>query len=396
MQQTYAFATLLVGVLWADTGNSQSASDCNSSSNAELTRCLGRLLNGVKIPQETHFCESFEPVHIEQRVGDTILPAGTELARQHDEPTACFRVRNDIDIDGIRYKKQTNLLLDSNGWVMGGTIATSQTINTVTLPAGSSFLLRGQEENTSQHPYAYSSLKAVSYGAPTRIHGVLFPKDTTVWFTLDGVMDHVTPSRTTIINGIPFCGGSVRAKVYLALLYDMPGTDTYEIDCDISFYPNGRIRNGTLAYTTTIQRVALPSGTSLWFYENGKLEDASFPGQFASYQGNPIYHQSAGSWAFVKPPAPLSFYENGHVTSIRPLRRAFLNGILYESGADVKFYPNGRVESGTLGANRMIDGHQLKRGDEVTFDERGHLVSWCRYTCHDNICENRTCHDMNE
>src|SRR3989344_6977187 len=158
MQQTYAFVTLIMGVLWADTGNSQSASDCNSSSNAEFTRCLGRLLNGVKTPPETHFCESFEPVHIEQRVGDTILPAGTELARQHDEPTACFRVRNDIDIDGIRYKKQTNLLLDFNGWGSCGTIATAQTINTVTLPAGSSFLLRGQEENTSQHPYAYSSL----------------------------------------------------------------------------------------------------------------------------------------------------------------------------------------------------------------------------------------------
>jgi len=166
----------------------------------------------------------------------------------------------------------------------------------------------------------------------------------------------------------------------------------------LHFYRNGKVKSGTLARNSTIDGITLKQGTEVSFHDNGRLfvgilGVASKVGQADLKAGTHVVFNKEGqfagySWRLTKDTEKqkivfrsgrvLHFYPDGRVQRGTLVEDTTIDGIRFTpKGAEITFHPNGRVAGGRLAADTVISGIEYKTTKYSTMDfyEDGQVAS---------------------
>lgn len=242
-----------------------------------------------------------------------------------------------IEIEGIRCliidDKNVNRIHEQ---VMGGILAEPVTI-------------RGIKFAPQKHVSRYSSGKLQSgyLAEKTYINGYYFAAKSNVRFFENGFVQTGTLTGTTKIGDIKYKADSEielneQGKVVSGVLdEDTPITDYTRASIPLYYagghrisFQAGRVTAGTLAHRLFAWGIGLPRFTEVMFYPSGCLANIRNENTKESFEKY---------------------------------------GVKYKFDSGVSFYESGRVRSGTVAENTVIDGKTISRGTVITLDEIGHL-----------------------
>ncbi len=143
----------------------------------------------------------------------------------------------------------------------------------------------------------------------------------------------------------------------------------------VEYYQNGEVTSCTLGREDTLSGQPLPAGTVVHLTPEGYL-DWCFLQQNTEIQGHLCRGQGHGFMT--------GFYPNGQLKTAWLAQDEIIQGIpcakfrfmsfLFGGGDKTVFDENGRLRFCTLSENFTIEGHKLRKGDEVRFDKEGQLV----------------------
>jgi hypothetical protein len=143
----------------------------------------------------------------------------------------------------------------------------------------------------------------------------------------------------------------------------------------VEYYQDGKITSCTLAREDTLSGQPLAAGTVVHLTPEGYL-DWCFLQQNTLIQG----HLCSGSG----PNFMTCFHPNGQLKTAWLARDEIIQGIpcakyrfmssLFGGGDRTVFDENGQLRFCTLSENSTIEGHRLKKGDEVRFDGEGKYI----------------------
>ncbi len=114
----------------------------------------------------------------------------------------------------------------------------------------------------------------------------------------------------------------------------------------IWLHENGRVKEGRLARGATVQGIRLESEDELTFYDSGDLESVN-----AGDEGITVQN--------IRYVGVVRFYENGRVSSGTLAKDTLIQGVRFETGTQVFFKSNGRLD-GVEGVDVTIKGIKFR------------------------------------
>jgi hypothetical protein len=141
-------------------------------------------------------------------------------------------------------------------------------------------------------------------------------------------------------------------------------------EASVKYHPNGQLRSCILARDDTLSGQPFPEGTRLAFTESGDLWRC-YLSKDTEIQGHLCRGEADGFRTL--------FYSVSKPKRIWLARDEIIDNVPcaryhYFSRNDVTFHENGRLQSCKLSDDFTIGEKTLKKGDDVTFDEKGNLA----------------------
>jgi hypothetical protein len=139
----------------------------------------------------------------------------------------------------------------------------------------------------------------------------------------------------------------------------------------VHFHATGALRRFTSTEPIPLGRDTIPPGTWVTLDPNGALIRCNFPadtiiqGQLCRGTGGP---KGTGT----------SFHSDGTLESFFPPADTSIQGVKCAGGMldqMVGLHENGKLREAVLGENSVLDGHRCRKGDRVTWDQAGRVVS---------------------
>jgi len=144
----------------------------------------------------------------------------------------------------------------------------------------------------------------------------------------------------------------------------------------VEYYQDGKLTCCTLAREDTLSGQPLPAGTVVHFTPDGYM-DWCFLQQNTEIQGHLCRGEGHGFMT--------GFHPNGQLKNAWLARDEAIQGIpcakyrfmsvLFGGGENTTFYDDGRLRYTTLAEDITLDGHKLKKGEEIRFSKDGRLVT---------------------
>ena len=261
--------------------------------------------------------------------------AGTEIQLFRSGRVHSAILAQDKDVNGLTFKEGTALVFDdtSHGRIREGTLAAGKSICGVTFPAGTVVHLGLNGEPCgavlaaplsvrgilipagSEVQFSDGFVKSVKLADNVPVRGVVYKKDTYLWFYANGQIEQGTLAADYQPSG------------------DYPAGVKFKAGTEISFHPNGRICFGTLTDDANVQvgEAKLKGGTVIQFHHEGGV--------------------LSGTLA-----------DDAQVS----VKQGELMG-----GTEVDFTVDGRIYWGTSNGISTADNDYICPGEQVQFDENG-------------------------
>ena len=207
-------------------------------------------------------------------------------------------LREDVIVDGIEFAKNRYLKFGTGGKPYIGTLAKPQAIEGIPMEASEvefdvttgklvAGMLAQNWKDTNGIEYLAgesihrSSKGFIDYGriaSEYRNAGIAYPARSLFYFTPEGVLENVYPSKCILINGVLISSNYVMNLFPNgAVNFATPETDTtidgvcYAGYNSVYFYESGRFKGGTLVSNTTIQGISIACDEMVYYTESGKL-----------------------------------------------------------------------------------------------------------------------------
>ncbi len=143
----------------------------------------------------------------------------------------------------------------------------------------------------------------------------------------------------------------------------------------VEYYQDGKLTCCTLAYEDTLSGQPLPAGTVVHFSPEGHF-DWCFLQQNIVIQDHLCLGSGHGFMTGFHPNGQLetAWLAQDEIIQGIPCAKYRFMSVLFGGGERTLFDENGRLRYCTLSANITIESQNLKKGEEVRFDQDGKLV----------------------
>ena len=205
------------------------------------------------------------------------------------------------------------------------------------------------------------------------VQGIRFHDGTMLKFSKSGRIEIAALSRDTTIGAITF-KSSTTVNFYDSGIpshgYVSGGKGPYAVPMKngglIMFYESGKIRSFEISGPYLINGIQLDDGASILLDSIGKLTGFSGCGttiENLDIQGIPV---SSGS--------SVCFFENGRLKSMSIPENRKLQGIHFQAGTVIELYQSGKIMEGVIAQPLSAGEATINAGSRVLFDEKGNAV----------------------
>lgn len=307
------------------------------------------------------------------------FPAGTEVQvlNKGNTPTGVVVLKQKFRVDGYWLQPGTRLTVGSN--VDRATHSLSfgsepgQRINGIRLPAGSFVEIDAQGRLSSINEYGggLSDEKAT-----IRVRGLTFLGSDGIVFYPNGRVKSGTLTQTFTAPGLSVGPAQVTFDKDGHIASARGGGEAavhvrgveYSGSYPIEFYPNGRVKSGEAMQDFVAGGLRVHRGISE-FHPDGTLKRGDVAQAFTACG----LHMDAGM---------TEFYANGCIKSGN-LAQPIVRQGLHLGGYEVAFYPDGGVKEGRLTETAVIHGIPVEPRTATGFYPDGRVQS--RYASHDYV-----------